>query len=79
MTTGNITIDTKNSNLIDINKKESGKLAISYNYSLKDLQGSSTRRNLILAFSDYFHARSEERKEHGSNLKIHASKLPAKT
>lgn len=63
MTTGNITIDTKNSNLIDINKKESGKLAISYNYSLKDLQGSSTRRNLILAFSDYFHARSEERKE----------------
>ena len=63
MTTGNITIDTKNSNLVDINKKESGKLAISYNYSLKDLQGSSTRRNLILAFSDYYHARSEDRKE----------------
>lgn len=64
MVTGNITVDTKQVSLVKINKKESGKLAISYNYSLKDLQGSSTRRNLILAFSDYFHARSEDRKEY---------------
>ena len=63
MVTGNTTVDTKNISLININKKESGKVALSYNYSLKDLQGSSTRRNLILAFSDYYHASSEERKE----------------
>lgn len=63
ITTGNMEKDTKNVSKETINKKDSPKVAVASNYALRDMNGSSIRRRLLISFSDMYHSKNEMREE----------------
>lgn len=63
VTVGDMWINTKNEKKFKIPFKLSGKFAFTSNYSVRDQDGSTTRRRIMLGFSDYFHAENENRKK----------------
>ncbi|MBO6184233.1 MAG: hypothetical protein J6O88_05985 [Chryseobacterium sp.] len=64
ISTGNLAVNTKFQTKSNIKYKDSGKIAVASNYSIRDMNGSSLRRRLLLAFSDYYHSKNEKRSEH---------------
>lgn len=64
ISTDGITINPKGTKRIKIKYKDSPKICVSSNYSIKNMtDGSSVRRMLLIAFSDYYHAVSPDREE----------------
>ena len=63
ITTGNLSVNTKFQSKMNIRYKDSAKIAVASNYALRDMNGSSLRRRLLLSFSDYYHSKNENRSE----------------
>ncbi|WP_313373796.1 hypothetical protein [Chishuiella sp.] len=61
-TTGKMTVNVKFESKVKISYQNSPKIVFTSNYSLRDRSGSSARRQLIMGFSDYYHAKNEDRK-----------------
>lgn len=61
MVTGDLTVNTKFMSKIKIPRNLSPKFLFTSNYSLRDQRGSSIRRRVVIGFSDYYHAESEDR------------------
>ena len=61
-TTGKMTVNVKFESKVKISYQNSPKIVFTSNYSLRDRSGSSARRQLIMGFSDYYHAKNENRK-----------------
>ncbi|MBQ0152671.1 MAG: hypothetical protein KBS61_07235, partial [Chryseobacterium sp.] len=59
--TSKLTVNEKFEAKVNLAYRNSPKFGISTNYAIKDNRGSSTRRRLIMGFSDYFHASNDER------------------
>ena len=60
-TTGKMTVNEKFENKVKISYRNSPKIGFTSNYSLRDRSGSSSRRQLIMGFSDYYHAKNDNR------------------
>lgn len=60
LSTGKMSINTKFQSKAVLNYNESPKFAVSSNHSLRDMNGSSIRRRLLISFSNYYHAKSEK-------------------
>ncbi len=63
LSTGKINVNVKNQSKFSIGYKDTPKFAVTSNYSLSDMNGSSIRRRLLIAFSDYYHAKNDSRDE----------------
>lgn len=59
--TSKLTVNEKFEAKVNLAYRNSPKFGVSTNYSIKDQRGSSTRRRLVMGFSDYFHAANDER------------------
>lgn len=63
LSTGKINVNVKNQSKFSIGYKDTPKFAVTSNYSLTDMNGSSIRRRLLLSFSDYYHSKNDSREE----------------
>lgn len=59
--TSKLTVNEKYEAKVNLAYRNSPKFGVSTNYAIKDQRGSSTRRRLVMGFSDYYHASGEER------------------
>lgn len=59
--TSKLTVNEKFEAKVNLAYRNSPKFGVSTNYSIKDQRGSSTRRRLVMGFSDYYHAANDER------------------
>lgn len=59
--TSKLTVNEKFEAKVNLAYRNSPKFGVSTNYAIKDQRGSSTRRRLVLGFSDYYHASNDER------------------
>lgn len=59
--TSKLTVNEKFEAKVNLAYRNSPKFGVSTNYAIKDQRGSSTRRRLIMGFSDYYHASNDER------------------
>ncbi|MEJ8597102.1 hypothetical protein JSO62_00120 [Riemerella anatipestifer] len=61
--TSKLTVNEKFEAKVNLAYRNSPKFGVSTNYSIKDQRGSSTRRRLVMGFSDYYHASNDEREK----------------
>jgi hypothetical protein len=61
--TGNFDVNPKNNKPFTIPFKDSPKMAVSSNYTLRDMDSSTLGRVLMVAFSDYYHGKTEQHAE----------------
>lgn len=59
--TSKLTVNEKFEAKVNLAYRNSPKFGVSTNYAIKDQRGSSTRRRLVMGFSDYYHASNDER------------------
>lgn len=59
--TSKLTVNEKFEAKVNLAYRNSPKFGVSTNYAIKDQRGSSTRRRLVIGFSDYYHAANDER------------------
>ena len=63
MITNTMEVEGKQQNTTYIDFADSPKISITTNHAIRNLQDSSMRRILFMAFSDYYHYKSKTRKE----------------
>ncbi|MGC5744406.1 primase-helicase family protein [Chryseobacterium sp. NFX27] len=61
--TSKLTVNEKFEAKVNLAYRNSPKFGVSTNYAIKDQRGSSTRRRLVMGFSDYYHASNDEREK----------------
>jgi hypothetical protein len=61
--TSKLTVNEKFEAKVNLAFRNSPKFGVSTNYAIKDQRGSSTRRRLVMGFSDYYHASNDEREK----------------
>lgn len=61
--TSKLTVNEKFEAKVNLAYRNSPKFGVSTNYAIKDMRGSSTRRRLVMGFSDYYHASNDEREK----------------
>lgn len=59
--TSKLTVNEKFEAKVNLAYRNSPKFGVSTNYAIKDQRGSSSRRRLVMGFSDYYHAANDER------------------
>lgn len=59
--TSKLTVNEKFEAKQNLSYRNSPKIGFTTNYSMNDQRGSSTRRRLVMGFSDYYHASNDER------------------
>lgn len=59
--TSKLTVNEKFEAKVNLAYRNSPKFGVSTNYSIKNNNGSATRRRLVMGFSDYYHASNDER------------------